>query len=130
MYYKNVLQYTYILQKLQIIKCKFITFYYVKPTNQHIANKPHITDMGKLVSISIRLFWKNLEIWNFLFLEVLLTRFWVPKMRLIQSHTSPFWDFYYILHSYPSESMELMAKRETLHLLLVGIVHSKISIFQ
>ena len=35
------------------------------------------------------------------FLKVLVTRFWVPKMKLTQSHTSPFWDLYYIDCSYP-----------------------------
>ena len=36
---------------------------------------------------------KNLEICNFFFLEVLLTGFWVPKIRLIQSHMSLFLHF-------------------------------------
>ena len=72
--------------------------------------------MGKLVSISLCFFLKNLEICRFLLLVVLLTRLWVPKMTLIQSHKfSPIdsvpkipWDFYYIIHSYPSDSMGLM----------------------
>ena len=55
-----------------------------------------------------------------LFLEVLLTRFWVPKRRFIQSHMSPFWDFYYIIHSYPSESIELMVEPGTLDSLSAG----------
>ena len=54
------------------------------------------------------------------FLEVLLTRFLVPKRRLIQSHMSPFWDFYYIIHSYPSESIKLMVEPGKLHSLLAG----------
>ena len=46
---------------------------------------------------------------QFLFLEVLLTRFWVSAKRLIESHMSPFWDSNYIIHTDPSESIELMA---------------------
>ena len=43
--------------------------------NQQVAIKFYITDMGKLVFISLYFLKKNLENYNFLFLEVLLTRF-------------------------------------------------------
>ena len=43
--------------------------------NQHVASKFYITDMGKVVSISLYVFKKNLKLYNFLFLDVPLTRF-------------------------------------------------------
>ena len=76
--------------------------------NQQVAIKFYITDMGKLVFISLYFLKKNLENYNFLFLEVLLTRFLMPKTIMIQSHISPFVDFYYIINSYPLVSMGLM----------------------
>ena len=61
--------------------------------NKDVASSFYKTDIGKLISVSLCLFLKNdLKIYSFLFLEVLLTRFWVPKLRLIQSHMLLFWD--------------------------------------
>ena len=64
-----------------------------------------MTDMDSLVSISSYFFWKNIEIDSFSIPEALLIKFLVPQTRLTQSHTSLFWDFYYIINFYPSKSM-------------------------
>ena len=73
---------------------------------QVVLHNRHWQIVFHLLKLFLR---ESLEIYNFLFIEVLLTKLWVPKMRSSQPHTSLFWDFYYIIHSYPSETMVRMA---------------------
>ena len=93
-----------------------------KPTYRKHLLHPN---MEKLVSFSLYFFERTYTFKIFYFLRYYWPDFKCQKTRLIESHKSTFRDFYYIIHSCPSESIGLKAETKNLHSLLARIVHSK-----